>query len=339
MTVAERKAIRKVARQHLRTAYGIKVKKWKEKKQVRYESTATKSTKVFGVPLECLPCSQVEYGSVPCFLVDACMNLLEHVDTEGLFRVSGSLAHLKTLQKKLDSGEECLSACRPCDVAGLVKKFFKELPEPVLPTKMQEAFLKAQHLPTKEDRTCATMLLSCVLPDASQSVMRHISEFLLKVSKRSAKNKMDCANLSLVLAPTLLQSETVKKMDGKTESRLQLERDVLHCFIENAHHIGKMPQMLQEKLSAKMDCESAFASFLDKIKRSVTTVKAKRWHCKTYKLETQTFSHQPKALSLCTCWTVSSQLPDTATDTGITLVKHRMRDENLTVTMMSQRRS
>ncbi|XP_019740659.1 rho GTPase-activating protein 11B-like [Hippocampus comes] len=180
----------------------------------------------------------MEYGSVPCFLVDACMNLLDHVDTEGLFRISGSLARLKTLQKKLEYGEECLSACRPCDLASPVKKFFKELPEPVLSTKMQEAFLKVQHLPTKEDRTCATMLLSCVLPDANQSVMRHFAVFLLKVSKRSAKNKMDGTNLSLVLAPTLLQSRGVTKMDCNAEKHLQLEMDVLLCFIENAHHIG-----------------------------------------------------------------------------------------------------
>uniref|UniRef100_A0A3Q2XN80 Rho-GAP domain-containing protein n=1 Tax=Hippocampus comes TaxID=109280 RepID=A0A3Q2XN80_HIPCM len=228
MSASEKKVIRKVAVQHLRTAFGIKVKKCNEKEQ----------TKVFGVPLERLPCSQMEYGSVPCFLVDACMKLLEHVDTEGLFRISGSLARLKTLQKKMDSGEERLCSCLPCDVASLVKQFFRELPEPVLPTEMQEAFLKAQHLPTKEARTCATMLLSCVLPDTNQSVMRHFAEFLQKVSKRSAKNKMDCTNLSLVLAPTLLQSGGVRKMNGNTEKRLQLERDVLHCFIENAHNIG-----------------------------------------------------------------------------------------------------
>lgn len=67
-------------------------------------------TKVFGLPLECLPCTRMEYGSVPwsvntlicldwilvkwqvwniypyssSFLVEACIKLLEHVDTEGL---------------------------------------------------------------------------------------------------------------------------------------------------------------------------------------------------------------------------------------------------------------
>lgn len=88
------------------------------------------------------------------------------------------------LKAKLDAGEECLSAALPCDVAGLVKQFFRELPEPVLPTELQEAFLKAQQLPAEEDRSAATMLLSCVLPDRNLSVLRHFFDFLQNVSKR-----------------------------------------------------------------------------------------------------------------------------------------------------------
>ena len=54
--------------------------------------------KVFGVPLESLPQRRVVYGDVPCFLVDACSTLQEHIDTEGLFRKSGSIVRLKALR-------------------------------------------------------------------------------------------------------------------------------------------------------------------------------------------------------------------------------------------------
>jgi len=89
-----------------------------------------------------------------------------------------------SVQAKLDAGEECLSTALPCDVAGLVKQFFRELPEPVLPTELQEAFLKAQQLPAEEDGASATMLLTCVLPDRNLSVLRHFFDFLQIVSKR-----------------------------------------------------------------------------------------------------------------------------------------------------------
>lgn len=91
---------------------------------------------------------------------------------------------LLIVQAKLDAGEECLSTALPCDVAGLVKQFFRELPEPVLPSELQEAFIKAQQLPSEEERTSATMLLSCVLPDRNLSTLRHFFDFLQNVSKR-----------------------------------------------------------------------------------------------------------------------------------------------------------
>ncbi|XP_072221868.1 rho GTPase-activating protein 11A isoform X3 [Leuresthes tenuis] len=261
MKVMEKNVMRLVAVQQLRTAYGIKTKNWNKNKAGSCKSTASNSTKVFGVALDSLPHYNVECGSVPRFLVDACMKLLAHVDTEGLFRKSGSVVRLKALRAKLDAGEECLSTALPCDVAGLVKQFFRELPEPVLPTELQDAFIKAQQLPTEGDRTSATMLLSCVLPDRNTCVLRHFFDFLHTVSQRSAENKMDSSNLSVILAPNLLHSgDGSEKMNAATEKRLKLQAAIVHCFIENACNFGALPQFLQEKVPSMMGCEAGLLS-------------------------------------------------------------------------------
>ncbi|KAM9842691.1 rho GTPase-activating protein 11A [Aulostomus maculatus] len=261
MKVMERNVMRLVAVQHLRAVYGIKTKNWNRNKTSSCKSTANNSAKVFGVPLESLPFYNMKCGNVPSFLVDACMKLQAHVDTEGLFRKSGSVVRLKALRTKLDSGEECLAAALPCDVAGLVKQFFRELPEPVLPSELQEAFLKAQQLPALEDRTSATLLLSCVLPDRNLSILCHFFDFLQNVSKRSAENKMDSNNLSVILAPNLLHSgDGTEKMNANTEKRLKLQAAVVQCFIEHAHKLGVLPQFLEEKVPAMMGCESGALS-------------------------------------------------------------------------------
>ncbi|KAM9709045.1 rho GTPase-activating protein 11A isoform 1-T1 [Menidia menidia] len=261
MKVVEKNIMRLVAVQHLRTAYGIKTKNWNKNKAASCKSTASNSTKVFGVPLDGLPYYNMECGSVPSFLVDACMKLLAHVDTEGLFRKSGSVVRLKALRAKLDAGEECLSTALPCDVAGLVKQFFRELPEPVLPAELQDAFIKAQQLPTEEDKTSATMLLTCVLPDRNISLLRHFFDFLQNVSQRSAENKMDSSNLSLILAPNLLHfGDGSEKMNATTEKRLKLQAAIVHCFIENAPGFGVLPQFLREKIPTMMGCESGVPS-------------------------------------------------------------------------------
>ncbi|XP_020485624.2 rho GTPase-activating protein 11A isoform X1 [Labrus bergylta] len=261
MKVMEKNVMRLVAVQHLRSAFGIKTKNWNKNKAASWRTTASTSTKVFGVSLESLPYYNMECGRVPSFLVDACMKLQAHVDTEGLFRKSGSVIRLKALRAKLDMGEEYLSSALPCDVAGLVKQFFRELPEPVLPTELQEAFLKAQQLPTEEERTSATMLLSCVLPDKNLSMLRHFFDFLNNVSKRCAENKMDSSNLSVILAPNLLHfGESTEKMNTNTEKRLKLQAAIVQCFIENAHSFGVLPQFLQEKIPAMLGCESGVQS-------------------------------------------------------------------------------
>uniref|UniRef100_A0A8C4ADK8 Rho-GAP domain-containing protein n=1 Tax=Denticeps clupeoides TaxID=299321 RepID=A0A8C4ADK8_9TELE len=197
--------------------------------------------KLFGTALDALQhCVVQDYGSVPCFLLDACTSLLEHVQTEGIFRKSGSVARIKALQAKLDQGEDCLSSALPLDVAGLLKQFFRELPEPILPVGFHRALLKAQKLATWAERTKATMLLSCVLPEQNLSALQYFFSFLQSVSKRSAENRMDSSNLSVVFAPNLLHSaEGTKKMNGSTERKLKLQAAVVQCFIENAQYFGK----------------------------------------------------------------------------------------------------
>ncbi|XP_051912446.1 inactive Rho GTPase-activating protein 11B-like isoform X1 [Hippocampus zosterae] len=133
-------------------------------------------------------------------------------------------------RKKLDSAEECLSACLPRDVASSVKQFFRELPEPVLPTEMQVALLKEHHLPTEKGRTCATMLLSCILPDTNQSVIGYFAEFLQKVSKRLAE---------------------LQKLTATQRKASKWRVMSLHSFIENAHNFDKLPQILEEKRQVK----------------------------------------------------------------------------------------
>lgn len=88
------------------------------------------------------------------------------------------------LQAKLDQGEDCLSSALPVDVAALLKQFFRELPEPALPSELHAALLKAQELPTPEERTSATMLLSCVLPERNVNTLRYFFSFLQSVSER-----------------------------------------------------------------------------------------------------------------------------------------------------------
>ncbi|XP_058018127.1 rho GTPase-activating protein 11A isoform X2 [Ahaetulla prasina] len=232
--------------QQLRAAYGIKLKNRTGKRKAS-RSTVAGGGKVFGKPLQELPQVLCEYGNIPCFLVEACQYLEEHIQIEGLFRKSGSVVRLKTLKNKVDKGEDCLSSALPCDVAGLLKQFFRELPEPILPYNLQEALIKAQKLDS-EERNSATLLISCLVKEGIIETLRYFFQFLKKVSLRSTENKMDSCNLAVIFAPNLLQSSEIEKISVHTEKKLRLQAGVLQTLIDHAEEIGQIPKFILEKI-------------------------------------------------------------------------------------------
>ncbi|XP_051000298.1 rho GTPase-activating protein 11A isoform X3 [Acomys russatus] len=259
----DQRLVRLALLQQLRAVYGIKVKGGRGQCDRRRNETAATEIrgKIFGVPFNSLPHSVVpEYGDIPSFLVDACTALEEHIHTEGLFRKSGSVIRLKALKSKLDHGEACLSSALPCDVAGLLKQFFRELPEPVLPADLQEALFKAQQLGA-EEKNKATLLLSCLVADPTVAILRYFFNFLKKVSLRASENKMDSSNLAVIFAPNILQtSEGHEKMSANTEKKLRLQAAVVQTLIDCASDIGHVPDFILDKIPAMLGIDGLCTS-------------------------------------------------------------------------------
>ncbi|KAL2790324.1 ARHGAP11A-SCG5 protein [Daubentonia madagascariensis] len=259
----DQRLVRLALLQQLRAVYGIKVKGGRGQcDRRRHETAATEiGGKIFGVPFNALPHSVVpEYGHIPSFLVDACTSLQEHIHLEGLFRKSGSVIRLKALKNKLDHGEGCLSSALPCDIAGLLKQFFRELPKPILPADLHEALFKAQQLGS-EEKNKATLLLSCLMGDHTVNILRYFFNFLRNVSLRSSENKMDSSNLAVIFAPNLLQtSEGHEKISANTEKKLRLQAAVVQTFIDYASDIGRVPDFILEKIPAMLGIDGLCAT-------------------------------------------------------------------------------
>ncbi|KAA8583006.1 rho GTPase-activating protein 11A [Etheostoma spectabile] len=232
---------------HLQVIYGITVRISEKKKQRLFIG----GTKIFGVPLEILPRQYIPvFGLVPCFLVDACSFLLERAGTVGLFRKPGSLPRIKTLRAKLNRGEGCLSTAFSYDVATLIKQFCRELPEPLFPSELHAALLKAQSLSNLQDRTSALQLLSCLLPARNSSCLHYLFDFLSAVSQRCNENLMTSSNLAIVFAPCLLPPPNKAEM---SEGRLELRVLVLRTFIEKPDLFGVIPSAVIDGMEFLMN--------------------------------------------------------------------------------------
>ena len=113
------------------------------------------------------------------------------------------------------------------DVAGTLKSFFAELPEPIFPFSVYSEFVSIARKDTAEERNPLYIEALGHLPDLNGIIIRFFFEFLYQVSLMSAENKMTPANLGTCLGPTLLRP----KMATAEQLMLAVEKDVVDHLV------------------------------------------------------------------------------------------------------------
>ncbi len=73
-------------------------------------------------------------------------------------------------------------------VASLLKKFFKELPDPMFPESMYSDFLACARLTSEKDRLSTLKDLVYRLPTAHYHTLKYLMQHLSKVTARSKEN-------------------------------------------------------------------------------------------------------------------------------------------------------
>lgn len=242
--------LRALVKQDLREI-GIKVpkpKKLKKQQCTKINQENGESNGIFENVLAQVACVHVpKCGYVPRFLVDAADLIKKNIDQEGLFRKSGAVSRIKELKEKIEKGED-LGNANIVDVTALIKQFFKSLPEPLFTSVYHDAFIRCIQLTEKEEATKAVLLLCLLLPGEHLSTIRYMMNLLKQVAENSDKNKMDAANLSVVLAPNLLYlNSKSEKMNSTEEKLLQFQTSVIEVLIRHADEIGFVSDSLHER--------------------------------------------------------------------------------------------
>lgn len=127
---------------------------------------------------------------------------------EGLYRLSGSAAVIKSLKQKFnkDGDVNLLAAKEEYDVhaiAGLLKMWLRELPTSVLTRERRMDFLHVIDLLDRKDRVNELGRLVSQLPLANYTLLRALTAHLIRVVQHSDINKMTVRNVSIVFSPTL----------------------------------------------------------------------------------------------------------------------------------------
>ncbi|XP_016343705.1 rho GTPase-activating protein 17-like isoform X2 [Sinocyclocheilus anshuiensis] len=144
--------------------------------------------------------------------IEACiMMLLETgMQEEGLFRIAAGASKLKKLKAALDCSTSQLEEfySDPHAVAGALKSYLRELPEPLMTYQLYEEWIQASNISDPDKRLQALWVVCDMLPKANKTNFRYLVKFLAKLALESDVNKMTASNIAIVLGPNLLWAKT-----------------------------------------------------------------------------------------------------------------------------------
>ncbi|KAI0971907.1 hypothetical protein F4678DRAFT_430471 [Xylaria arbuscula] len=167
---------------------------------------------VFGVSLARL--YERDQFAVP-MAVHQCIQAVDlyGLAVEGIYRLSGSSTHVSKLKSLFDTDQEShiLDFRNPENffhdvnsVAGLLKQFLRDLPEPLLTSENYSAFIDAAKQDDDIVRRDSMHAIINGLPDPNYATLRALALHLYRVMENSTVNRMNSQNLSIVFGPTLM---------------------------------------------------------------------------------------------------------------------------------------
>ncbi|KAM9843438.1 rho GTPase-activating protein 17b isoform 2-T2 [Aulostomus maculatus] len=144
--------------------------------------------------------------------IEACvMMLLETgMKEEGLFRIAAGASKLKKLKAALDCSTSQLEEfySDPHAVAGALKSYLRELPEPLMTFGLYDEWTQASNVSDPDKRLQALWVTCDRLPKTHKANFRYLVKFLAKLAQDSEVNKMTPSNIAIVLGPNLLWAKT-----------------------------------------------------------------------------------------------------------------------------------
>ncbi|KAK0633427.1 hypothetical protein B0T14DRAFT_68319 [Immersiella caudata] len=217
---------------------------------------------VFGVPLDVIverdgaeSTDGVGPGTlrIPA-IVDDIVSTMRQMDlsVEGVFRKNGNIKKLGELVEKIDKEEPVdLGSNTVVQIAALLKRYLRELPDPLMTHKLYKLWLVASKIPDDERRQYCLHLVCCLLPKSHRDCLEILFCFLKWAGSfhqvdEEVGSKMDIKNLATVIAPNVLLD---KNKTSTLDSDPMYAIEAVEVLINNIEEMCLVPDELADYLN------------------------------------------------------------------------------------------
>ncbi|EAA14211.4 AGAP009727-PA, partial [Anopheles gambiae str. PEST] len=139
-----------------------------------------------------------------------CCLLEKGLYEEGLLRVGCASSKLRRMISAINanyvSPPLADKYCDPHVVAGVLKKYLRSLPDPLLTFEFYPDFVQAAQKPSDAQRKAAILDIVNQLPRENYDNLRYLTKFLSYLAEKNQENKMSPQNIAIVMSPNLLWS-------------------------------------------------------------------------------------------------------------------------------------
>lgn len=169
-----------------------------------------------------------EYA-VPAVIYHSLAFLNQHgLKTEGIFRVPGATNRIQELRKEYNEYRvPTMNAGDVHSVAGLVKLYFRELADPLIPAATRDQIIRL-NCKSGQDMDKKMAKLKSLLDQLPPNVLitlNYMIYFLTLVAAQSSENKMAADNCGMVFAPGLMKN---KELEEST-NQMKMSEDMAQC--------------------------------------------------------------------------------------------------------------
>ncbi|XP_075395378.1 rho GTPase-activating protein 36 isoform X2 [Tenrec ecaudatus] len=203
-------------------------------------------------------------------VVEACCTFIEKygLSTVGIFTLEFNAARVLQLREQFDQGLDVIldDTQSVHDVAALLKEFFRDMKDSLLPDDLYMSFLLTATL-KPQDQLSALQLLVYLMPPCHSDTLERLLKALHKITENCEEsididgelvpgNRMTSTNLALVFGSALLKKGRFAKRESR-KTKLGIDHyvasvNVVRAMIDNWDILFQVPPHIQRQVAKRV---------------------------------------------------------------------------------------